>query len=107
MLKDKFGVQNVKLERAHRDGPKTPGRPHHLLVKFNCYQDKVHVLRQQRQALDDAPYFCVEDDTKQDLQEKRRCASDVFKAYKEGLKYRFVAGKWRSNAGALAHFYNA
>lgn len=105
MLKDKFGLHDAKLERAHRDGPKTPGRPQHLLFKLNCYQDKVTILRQQRQVLADTPYFCTEDLTRQDLQEKRRWSLEVSKAYKEGHKYRFVAGKWRNNTGGLAAFY--
>ena len=99
MLEDKFDMHNIKLERAHRDGPKTPGRPQHLLVKFNGFQDKVKVLRMQRQVLANVPFFCVEDLTHQDLHEKRRWSSEVGKAYKEGKKYRFVAGKWRNISG--------
>ena len=105
VLKEKFDLPDVKLERAHRDGPKIPGKPQHLLVKLNCYQDKVQVLRQQRQALADVPFFCVEDLTHQDLQEKRRWSTQVSQAYQDGKRYRFVAGKWRDHGGALAAFY--
>ena len=77
MPEDKFDMHYIKLERAHRDGPKTPGRPQHLLVKFNGFQDKVKVLRMQRQVLADVPFFCVEDLTHQDLHEKRRGSSEV------------------------------
>ncbi len=107
MLEEKFDMHEVKLERAHRDGPKTPGRSQHLLAKFNSYQDKVKVLRHQRQDLADVPYFCVEDLTHQDLQEKRRWATQVSKAYKEGKRYRFVAGKWRGSNGSVADFHQA
>ena len=105
MLEDKFNMLNVKLERAHRDGPKAPGRSQHLLVKFNSYQDKLKVIRSQRQVLADSPFFCVEDLTRQDLQEKRRWSPQVSKAYHEGMRYRFLAGKWRDSTGSLAEFY--
>lgn len=105
ILEEKFDLHNIKLERAHRDGPKIQGRPQHLLAKVNCYQDKVNILRKQRQVLADVPYFCVEDLTRQDLQEKRLWSSQVSKAYQEGKKYRFVAGKWRDHGGVLAAFY--
>lgn len=82
-IQDKFGMANVKLERAHRDGPKLPGKSQHLLIKLNCYQDKINILRQQRQLLSTEAYFCVEDLTKQDLGEKRRWKSEVSKAYQE------------------------
>ena len=48
LLTDRFDMPNIQLERAHRDGPKTPGRPQHVLVKFNGYQHKIKVLRLQR-----------------------------------------------------------
>ena len=70
-LADKFSMTDTKLERAHRDGPKIDGKPQHLLIKLNCYQDKIKVLQQQRQVLADDPFYCVEDLTKIDLQEKR------------------------------------
>ncbi len=76
-----LSIPDVLLERAHRDGPINPGRPQHLLIKFNCYQDKIKVPRQQRQVLADEPYFCTDDLTKLDLQEKRRWSAQVSKAY--------------------------
>ena len=107
ILHDNFNMSDIKLERAHRDGPKTSDRPQHLLVKFNCYQDKVKVLRSQRQVIADSPFFCVEDLTRQDLQEKRRWSPQVNKAYQEGKRHRFVAGKWRDSTGSLAEFYRS
>ena len=65
---DKFGIPHVVLERAHRDGPKIDGKPQHLLIKLNCYQDKIKVLQQQRQVLSDDTFYCVEDLTKIDLE---------------------------------------
>ena len=43
LLEEKFDLHDVKLERAHRDGPKIPGKPQHLLVKLNCYRDDAKV----------------------------------------------------------------
>ena len=102
LLTDRFDMPNIQLERAHRDGPKTPGRRQYLLVKFNGYQDKIKVLRLQRQVLGDQSFFCVDDLTCLDLQEKRRWSEQVRRCYHNGKKYRFVAGKWRDNTGALA-----
>ncbi|XP_038061123.1 uncharacterized protein LOC119731910 [Patiria miniata] len=67
LLQDKFSMEDVKLERALRDGPKLDGKPQHLLIKLNCYQDKIKVLQQQRKVLSNDPYYCVEDLTKIDL----------------------------------------
>ncbi|XP_038063373.1 uncharacterized protein LOC119734083 [Patiria miniata] len=92
LLQDKFSMEDVELERAHRDGPKLDGKPQHLLIKLNCYQDKIKVLQQQRKVLSNDPYYCVEDLTKIDLQEKGKWSSQASVAYKEGKKYRFVAG---------------
>ena len=80
LLKEKFQMPDVKLERAHRDGPKMDGKPQHLLVKLNCYQDKIKILQQQRQVLSSAPFFCVEDLTRADLQEKRKWSAQVSSA---------------------------
>ena len=88
----KFDLADAKLERAHRDGPKIDGKPQHLLIKLNCYQDKIKVLQEQRRVLSSDPFFCVEDLTKLDLREKRKWSTQVSVAYKEGKKYRFVAG---------------
>ena len=104
LLQDKFGLSGIKIERAHRDGPKIPGKPQHLLFKLNCYQDKLEILRHQRQALSEESYFCVDDLTKQDLKEKRRWKDEVKNAYQQGKKYRFYSGKWRSNGGLPVAF---
>ena len=106
MLETKFDLHDVKLERAHRDGPKMQGKPQHLLVKLNnSYQDKVAIMKKHRQALADVPYFCVEDLTRHDLREKRKWAIQASQSYREGKRYRFVAGKWRDQGGSLADFY--
>ena len=104
LLRDKFGLADAKIERAHRDGPKVPGKPQHLLFKLNCYQDKLEIMRHQRLALSSESFFCADDLTKQDLQEKRRWKTEVNKAYQEGKKYRFYAGKWRGQGGAPVTF---
>ena len=104
LLRDKFGLVDVKIERAHRDGPKVPGKPQHLLFKLNCYQDKLEIMRHQRQALSSESFFCADDLTKQDLQEKRRWKAEESRAYQEGKRYRFYAGKWRGQGGAPAVF---
>ena len=71
---------------------------------FNCYLDKIQVLRNDR-SIDGVSYFCTDDLSKDDLHEKKRWTHHASKAYKEGKKVRFYAGKWRGNGGALADFY--
>ena len=64
LLRDKLNLNDVKIERAHRDGPKIPGKPQHLLFKLNCYQDKLDIRRRQRQASQGENFLCVDDLTK-------------------------------------------
>ena len=93
---------DVKLQCVHHDGPKMDAKPQHLLKKQNCFQDKIKICQQQYQALSHDQYFCVEELTKIDLQEKRKWFSDV----STGRKYQFVDGKWRGSGGTMAHFYH-
>ena len=59
LLQEKFNLSDVKIKRAHRDGPKIPGNPQHLLFKLNCYRDKLEILHCQRQALQGETFFCI------------------------------------------------
>ena len=88
-----------KIERAHRDGRVTPGKPRHILVKLAFYSDKVDIMKKAREALKDKPYFVVDDLTKIDLNEKRKWAPRVKDLFAAGIRLRFTGGKWRSADG--------
>ena len=109
ILSEKFDMNDPQLERAHRDGKKvdTGARSRHMLVKMLRYQDKLMIMRQQRQQLEDCDYYITDDLTKADLEEKRKHKKEVKFLYDRGIKLYFSAGKWRDRNGNLASFYNA
>lgn len=95
----KVGVNNCKIERAHRDGRSVPGRDRHLLVKLSYYQDKVTIMKNARQALASENYYIIDDLTKLDLKEKRRWSQQVNQLFEQGTRLRFSGGCWRSING--------
>ena len=107
VLNRHFGMENPRLERAHRDGPKmAPDKPRHFLVRMLSYQDKRYILSQQRNALAETGMFIIDDLTKPDREEKKRWKSEVQEAFSAGIRYHFSSGKWRDRKGNLAPFYN-
>ena len=50
-LQRHFRMDSPQIERAHRDGPKMADKPRHFLIKMLSYQDKRHVMSQQRNLL--------------------------------------------------------
>ena len=95
----KVGIDNCKIERAHRDGRNVAGRDRHLLVKLSFYQDKVTIMKNARQALAQQDYYIVDDLTKLDLKEKRRWSQQVNQLFEQGTRLRFSGGCWRSLSG--------
>lgn len=82
----KIGIANCKLEPAHRDGRSDPGRERHLLVKLTYYQDKFAIMKDARRMLEWDNYNVVDDLSKQDLKEKRRCAKEVKELFQQGTR---------------------
>lgn len=95
----KVGVENVRIERAHRDGFQHENRSRHILVRLSFYQDKITALKFQRQKLQNCDFFIIDDLTKIDLKEKRKWNQQVSDLYSRGTKLRFSAGKWRDHTG--------
>ena len=107
VLQRHFGMENPRVERAHRDGPKmAPDKPRHFLVRMLSYQDKRHILSQQRNALAETEMFIIDDLTKSDREEKKKWKTEVQEAFSAGIRYHFSSGKWRDRKGNLAPFYN-
>ncbi|XP_072041483.1 uncharacterized protein [Amphiura filiformis] len=97
MLKEQFKMDDVTVERAHRDGRGYLGKSPHLLVKLLSYRDKIEIMQDAKSALKNESYFIVDDLTKADLAEKKKWGQRVKELYNEGTKLKFFAGKWRRN----------
>ncbi|PIK35262.1 hypothetical protein BSL78_27913 [Apostichopus japonicus] len=97
----KVGIQEAKLERAHRDGKAVQGRSRHILVKLSFFQDKLFAMKYAREKLKGSDYFITDDLTLTDLKEKRRWAKEVSDLYKSGTKLRFQRGMWRRRTAKL------
>ncbi|PIK48050.1 hypothetical protein BSL78_15085 [Apostichopus japonicus] len=100
----KVGIQEAKLERAHRDGKAVQGRSRHILVKLSFFQDKLFAMKYAREKLKGSDYFITDDLTLTDLKEKRRWAKEVSDLYKSGTKLRFQRGMWRKENGQAYSF---
>lgn len=100
----KIGVEDTKIERAHRDGKLRTDRPQHILVRLSYFQDKIFTLKNQRAKLHDVNYFVTDDLTLLDLEEKRKWSKQVSDLYSKGTRLFFSGGKWRSQGGRPFHF---
>lgn len=97
LLKEKFKMADVNIERAHRDGRGVEGKSPHILVKFLSYKDKIQILKSSRDVLKHSSIFITDDLTKHDLNEKRKWTVQVKELYHQNIKLSFYAGKWRRN----------
>ena len=105
LLCDKFDWNEEnppKIERAHRDGRQN-ARPH-ILVKMLSYQDKVAIMKSAREKMKDSTSYILDDLTYDDLKEKKKWKDEVKALYDNGVKLKFVAGKWRTREGAIYKF---
>ncbi|KAJ8039615.1 LINE-1 retrotransposable element ORF1 protein [Holothuria leucospilota] len=97
-------IQDVRIERCHRDGRSHGDRSPHILVKCLSYKDKVAIMKARRSALENKPFFIVDDLTRIDLKEKKKWADKVTELYNQGTKLRFFGGKWRDASGKPYQF---
>lgn len=74
---NEVGIQDCRLERAHRDGRSVPNRDRHILVKLSYYQDKVTTFKHAREALSNNRYYIIDNLTKIDLAGERKRKSEV------------------------------
>lgn len=95
----KVGIEDCKIERAHRDGRIVEGKARHILVKCSFFTDKLHIIRNARKDLEPDPFYIIEDLTKKDLQEKRKWVSKARELYEQGTRVYFLAGCWRGVGG--------
>ena len=97
MLRDKFNMGDVIVERAHRAGRSAQGKSPHILVKLLSFRDKMKVMKSARSVLKGTRSFILDDLTKQDLAEKTKWSDRVQELYRNDIKLTFYAGKWRRN----------
>ena len=64
-------------------------------------------MRTQRQRLEKAPFYIIDDLTGKDREEKKKWNKEVQDAYHKGNKFIFIAGRWRERNGNLAPFYKS
>ena len=93
------GLEECRIERAHRDGKIVHGRNRHILVKLSFYQDKLFLMKNARLKLQQKPYFLTDDLTLQDLREKKKWATQVSELYRAGTRLHFSGGVWRHPNG--------
>lgn len=103
VLHDFKNTEDVRIERAHRDGLKRDGRIQHILIKFLSYQDKINIIKQSRTVLQGKSFF-VDDLIKNDYMEKQKWSKQVKEAYERGVRYHFAAGRWRNTQGNQVTF---
>ncbi|KAJ8032380.1 LINE-1 retrotransposable element ORF1 protein [Holothuria leucospilota] len=103
----KIGLEDCKLERAHRDGRRIPGKPRHIIAKLTFYKDKVYVMKNARRSLANETYFVVDDLTLKDLKEKRRWKNEVSQLFANGTFSHFSGGRWRTRDGRPFAFHSS
>ncbi len=107
ILRDKFSMPDVVIERAHRVGPPSdrsehganrqrtdrPPRPRHIVFKVLNYKDKAQILKQKREKLGNETYYITDDQTDEDMATKRRLQPVIDKAKQENKRWRYTQGK--------------
>jgi hypothetical protein len=92
IISNELGVP-VNVDVAHRTGRKDDQYPRHIIFRVSSMQEKMDVLRAQKQALKHKAYFFVEDLSKKDYNTKRALKPVIIKAREEGKRWRFRDGK--------------
>lgn len=100
----KVGVQDCKIDRAHRDGKPVQHRSRHILVKLTHFQDKITIMKNARHALREDNFHVADDLTKIDLMEKRKWLPKVNELFQHGTKLHFSGGCWRAQGGKPYNF---
>lgn len=81
-----------QIEVAHRTG-RRGHQPRHIILRTVKLQDKVEILRRQREALRDKSYFFTDDLTAQDYKTKQQLRPEIEKAKREGKRWVFKEGQ--------------
>ena len=94
---------DLKIERAHRSGPKTPsGPPRPIIVAFNRYTTRQGVLSGARRYLKDRPYnhggkdhrIYVDEMLPKEIRDQRKKLQHIRKRLREEVKERKVYFKY-------------
>ena len=79
------------VEVAHRSGRRGDS-PRHVIFRVSSLQDKIDILKYQRQCLGSSAYFFAEDLTVKDYHTKRSLKPEIDKARAAGKQWRFRNG---------------
>lgn len=83
LLQDKLQLPNVKLERAHRVGPRTLSTPRPVVVRFEKYSDREAAIRNSRK-LKGTGIYMNEDLCPASIEKKKEQIPTMKKARAEG-----------------------
>ena len=61
-------------------------------------------MKSAREKMKDSTSYILDDLTYDDLKEKKKWKDEVKALYDNGVKLKFVAGKWRTREGAIYNF---
>lgn len=97
VLSEKFGMENVAVDNAHRTGRAAfvagVRRPRHLIFRVVNYVDKHEIMWKKREALKDVNYFITDDMTKLDLRKKEELKPVIDEAVRQRKKWKFRNGQ--------------
>ncbi len=93
ILTEKFGMNDVEIENAHRTGVErhVNGRRHpkHIIAKVLRRQDKYQIMRDKS----DVQYYITDDQTAADMAKKRAFQPLIDNAKRQGKRWKFRAGR--------------
>ena len=85
LLKNKLGIEGIKIERAHRTKGKKKdnSKPKTIVCKLHSYKDKARILGSSKK-LKDTDYFINEDFSKETLEYRKELWKEVKSLREEG-----------------------
>ncbi len=97
VLREKFGMDSVAVDNAHRTGRFVTisgvRKPRHLIFRLVNYGDKHDIMKKKREALKDLDYFITDDMTKADLQKKADLKPVIDEAVRQRKKWKYRNGQ--------------
>ena len=103
IFKEKLGLENINIERAHRSKGKTSSnKPRTIVCKLLSYKQKKEVLKNAKK-LKDSNIFVNEDSCFETMQRRKELWEEVERLGSEGqvafLNYRSIVVKGRRDSG--------
>ena len=76
IFKNKLGVENVEIERAHRTGERKGEKPRSIVLKLLRYQDKEKILK-ERKKLKGSDIYVNEDFSRETMEIRRNLREEI------------------------------